>query len=237
MSTPTSAGESLKAFKLGVIALAAAVLVFAVGTAAGFGTPFAGGRVTRTVEGVRFTFSVPPWVGWEYGPHRYIGNKFSNGSLLISRSTTGSQGAEAVIFWTGLRGGGEAAPCTKLLSPATRDSSADLAAAVTRAPGTKVLKGATRVTIGGRPATHVVVKVLEDLGCDPGFFFTWQPRGPGGGCWGACWLESNVGDTIRVWIIDVGGKRLFIEAATKDHRRFLAQQIEKIVRSIRFELR
>jgi hypothetical protein len=81
----------------------------------------------------------------------------------------------------------------------------------------------------------MVLTLLEDLGCDPGFFFTWRPRGPRGECWGACWLESSAGDTIRVWIVDVGGRRLFIEAATRDHRKFLAQEIEKIVRSIRFE--
>jgi hypothetical protein len=224
----------MKTFNLGVTALFAAVLVVAVGAAAGFGKTFADRRVSRTVEGVRFSFSVPR-SGWEYGPSRRIGGKFRDGSLLISRSTTGPQSAEAVIFWTGFRGGGEAAPCAKLLSPATRGSTADLAAAVAKAPGTQVVKGATRVTIGGRPATYVVLTVRKHLGCDPGYFFTWRPRGPGGECWGACWLESNVGDTIRVWIVDVRGKRLFIEAATKDPRRFLAQEIEKIVRSIRFD--
>jgi hypothetical protein len=222
-----------KTLNLGLAALVAALLVVAVGAASGFGMTFAGGRVSRTVEGVRFSFSVPR-ATWEFGPHRHIGG-IRDGSLLISRSTVGPQGAEAVIFWTGFRGGGEATPCLKLLGPATRGSTADLAAAVATARGTKVVKRPTRVTIGGRPATHVVLTVRKDLGCDPGYFFTWRPRAPRGECLGACWLESSVGDTIRVWIVDVAGKRLFIEAATKDHRRFLAQEIEKIVRSIRFE--
>jgi hypothetical protein len=221
--------------RLAVTATAAMVaVVVAGGAAAAPDKSLAGGRVSRTVEGIRFSFSVPR-SGWEYGPARRIGGKFRAGSLFIGLSTTGSQAAEAVIFWTGLHGGGEAAPCARLLSPATRGSTADLATAVARAPGTKVVKRATRVTIGGRPSTHMVLTLLEDLGCDPGFFFTWRPRGPRGECWGACWLESSAGDTIRVWIVDVGGRRLFIEAATRDHRKFLAQEIEKIVRSIRFE--
>ena len=223
------------AIGLGVAALVSAFIVVAAGTAPGFGKSFAEGTVSRTVEGVRFSFRAPlsRYRGrWETGPHRA---GLRDESLLISRSTFGSQGAEAVIFWTGIRGSSEAVPCAKLLNPATRGSTADLAAAIARAPGTKVVKAPTQITIGGRPAQHLVLTVRKDLGCDPGYFFTWRPRGPRGECWGACWLESSVGDTIRVWIIDVSGTRLFIEAATKDPRSFLSDQIEKIVGSIRFD--
>jgi hypothetical protein len=174
--------------------------------------------------------------GWENGPHERIGGKFRTRSLLISKSTVRGQSAEAVIFWTGFRDGGEATPCAELLSSAIGRSTADLAAAVARAPGTKVIRGPTRVTLGGRPAQHVVLTVREDLGCDPGFFFTWRPSGPRGECWGACWLESSVGDTIRVWIVDVHGTRLFIEAETdKQASRDVEQEITKIVGSIGFK--
>jgi hypothetical protein len=146
---------------------------------------------------------------------------------------------------TGFRDGGEATPCAKLLSPAIGGSSADLAAAVAKAPGIKLVKGPMRVTVGGRPATHVVLTVRKDLGCEPGYFFTWRPRNV---CWGACWLsESSVGNTIRVWIVDVGGTRLFIDAETrKQHARTgeavpprvyreVEQEITKIIGSIRFD--
>ena len=200
--------------------------------------PFvAQGRVSRTVEGVRFSFDVPR-PGWYTGPHGYFGGTFHNGSLFISKSTAGGQAAENVIFWTGLGDGGEATPCAKLLGSAIDGSSADLAAAVARAPGTKLVNGPTRVIIGGRPAQHVVLTVREDLGCEPGYFFSWRPRNV---CWGECWLgKSSVGNTIRVWIVDVGGTRLFIDAETRTHQppsvyRNVEQDIARIVASIRFD--
>jgi hypothetical protein len=51
-----------------------------------------------------------------------------------------------------------------------------------------------------------------------------------------------VGDTIRVWIVKVDGRRLFLEAETstdvhvaiKQERVALKREIKQIVRSIRF---
>jgi hypothetical protein len=219
-----------------VVLVAAAVVV--VGTASAFATvrdfsfvePFAHGTVSRSVEGVRFSLRVPR-TGWENGPHEQIGGKSRTRSLYISKSTVGPQGAEALIFWTGFREGHEAAPCAKLLGSASGRSTTDLAAAVARAPGTKLVRGPTRVTVGGRPAKHVVLTVRKDVGCDPGFFFTWRSQD-----WGAFWPGTNVGDTIRVWIVDVRGTRLFIEAETaKQAGRNVEQEITKIVGSIRFD--
>ena len=234
--------------RIAVLAVATVVAIF--GTASAFATvngfsklrellsaePFAHGRLTRTVEGVRFSFSVPR-TGWENGPaERLASGNFRNRGLFISKSTVGPQGAEAVIFWTGFRDKTEAAPCAKLLGFAGDWSTAELASAVAKQPGTNVVKGPTRATVGGRRAKHVVLTVGKDFGCDPGFFFTWTPRGPRGECWGACWLESSVGDTISLWIVDVKGRRLFIEAQTRqDAGRDVAQEITAIVRSIRFD--
>jgi len=250
--------------RIGVLVVAVVVVV---GTASAFAgvrslvaEPFVHehGKMSRTVDGVRFSFFVPGGrvvenglrdVGWENGPIERDGQGgFREGSLYISRSMVYGQGAEAVIFWTGFPDRGEAPPCTKLLSPSVGRSPGALAAAMARAPGTKLVKRPTRVTVGGRPATQVVLSVRKDLGCDPGFFFTWRH----GECWGACWLETSVGDTIRVWIVDVDGKRLVIAAATKDAlmaswgtpigrfrtyhpRKEVAQEIAGIVRSIRFD--
>jgi len=243
-----------------LVALAAAMVV--VGAASAFAAvhelfsveakPFARGKLTRTVDGVRFSLNVPK-TGWENGPHERIGRigndpKFRTHSLLISKSTVGGQRAEAVIFWTSFPAGGEAAPCTAVVSPAIGRSTAALARAVARAPGTKLVKGPTRVTIGGRPAKRVVLRVREDLGCDPGFFFTWPHDWATFG-WGAFWLDTNVGDTISVWIVDVDRKRLVIEAETRQPNSQgyplgfqvtradvlkVEAEIEKIVGSIRF---
>ncbi len=76
----------------------------------------------------------------------------------------------------------------------------------------------------------MVLTVREDLGCDPGFFYTWQDLE-----WGALWPDTRPGDTIRVWIVEVDGTRLFIAGETNtDAGPELEQEIEQIVDSIRF---
>jgi hypothetical protein len=234
--------------RIAVLAVVAAVAIF--GTASAFATvngfsvlrellsaePFALGKQTRTVEGVRFSFNVSH-AGWENGPAvRLAGGKLQNRGLFVSKSTVGPQGAEAVVFWTGFRDRTPAAPCAKLDGFATARSTGGLAAAAATAPGTKLVRGPVPMSIGGRRAVHVAVEVRNDRGCDPGFFFTWRPRGPRGQCWGACWLESRVGDTVRVWIVEVKGTRLFIGAQTaKDAGHAVEREIAEIVRSIHFD--
>lgn len=178
------------------------------------------GSHSLTVEGVPFSFSVPT-SGWE---------RF--GSLYISKSTVGPQGAEAVIYWTSFPDGAYAYPCAHLLllGHPIGSSAADLAAAVSTARGTELVAGPSDVTVGGRAAKHVVLTVREDVGCDPGFFFAWQQD------WGgAFWAATELGDTIRVWIVDVDGTRLFIAGETsKQAGSDLEQEIQEIVGSIRF---
>ena len=106
----------------------------------------------------------------------------------------------------------------------------DLAAAVARAPGTKLVKGPSDVTLGGHPAKHVVLTVRKNVGCDPGFFYTWRDV-----YGGTLWPTTDVGDTIRVWIVAVDGTRLFIAAATTEEADAeLKKEIKQIVESIRF---
>jgi hypothetical protein len=178
-------------------------------------------RHSVTVEGVSFSLSLPT-PGWE-----------REGSLYISKSTVGPQGAEAVIFWTSFPDGAYAYPCAHLLllGDPIGPSAADLAAAVSTARGTELVVGPSDVTVGGRAAQHVVLTVREDAGCDPGYFFAWRED-----FGGAFWAATEVGDTIRVWIVDFDGKRLVIEAETnKDANSALEQEIQRIVESIRFD--
>ena len=74
----------------------------------------------------------------------------------------------------------------------------------------------------------MVVGVHRNVGCDPGFFYSWREV-----FGGAFWRTTDVGDTIRVWIVAVGGQRLFIAAATRG-RVVLNKEIQQIVESIRF---
>jgi hypothetical protein len=185
--------------------------------------PISVGRNTRVVEGVEFSFTVPD-TGWE---------RF--GTTSINKSIVGPQGAEAIIFWTTFPDGDDtrpddANPCENLLDTPPGPTAADLAAAVSTAPGIQLITGPSDVTVGGLPAKYVSLEVREDAGCDPGYFFTWQAM-----WWGAHWPETGVDDTIRVWIVDVGGTRLFFEAiTTEDADDGLFREIEPIIESIRF---
>jgi hypothetical protein len=181
------------------------------------------GRHPLSVDDVPFSFAVPA-LNQHRGWNRYRG-------IYISKDTSGSQGAEAMILWTGFPDGAETDPCNPLLGLPRSPSPADLAAAVATAAGTDLVSGPSEVTVGGRPAIQVVVRVREDVGCDPGFFFTWDPA-PGGPGWWA----SNVGDTIRVWAVDVDGTPFVIAAeTTRDAGPDLDREIQDIVESIEFD--
>ena len=187
-------------------------------------------RHAVTEKGVTFSFRVPPTVGWE----RFASistEKSAGGPISLNKSIVGPQGAEAIILWTSFPDGDYADRCARTLSPPGASSAADLAAAVSTAPGTKLVIGPSNVTLGGRPAKHVAVTVRENVGCDPGFFYTWRDVNGG-----ALWPTTGVGDTIKVWIVDIDGTRLFIEAATtKQAVGGLKQEVEQIVESISFD--
>ena len=176
------------------------------------------GTHSLTVACVEVTFDVGT-SGWEVFKGSYI-----------TKSTEGPQGAEAIIFWTAFPNGGWASPCANLPSPSVGGSAADLATAVAGAPSTELVTKLSDVAIGGNTAAYVVLTVRQDLGCDPGFFYTWDS-----GFGGAFWMETRPGDTIKVWIVDMDGTLLFIEGVTKpDAGSAVEQEIEQIVESIRF---
>jgi hypothetical protein len=169
-------------------------------------------------------------VGWEKFS-TISTDKSAGGPISFNQSVVGPQGAEAIIFWTSFPKGDYADPCARVLSPPVGSSAADLAAAVSTAPGTELVTGPSNVTVGGRPAKHVALTVREKVGCDPGFFYSWRDVNGG-----ALWPTTGVGDTIRVWIVDVDGTRLFIEAeTTKQAVGGLEQEVQQIVESISFE--
>jgi hypothetical protein len=182
-------------------------------------------RQPMTVDGVSFSFSVPAR-GWE--PYE---------GFLLSKSTHGPQGAEAVIFWSSFPDGDKADPCLNIdwnneangWNPARIDIVSN---AVASAPGVDIRSGPTDVDIDGHPARHVALTVRERSGCDPGYFYNWNAQ-----TGGAMWTTSQPGDTIDVWIVDVDGTTLFIGGETHPDSLspHVAEEIQKIVDSIRFE--
>jgi hypothetical protein len=179
------------------------------------------GRHSITVDGVPMSFSVPALVpdrGWNL-----------YGNTEITMDEVGSQGAEAMVYWTAFPDGAQTQLCASLDLP-LGGSINDLAHAVSTTPGTTLVSEPTYMTIGGRPTQNVVLTVQEDLGCDPKYFFSSEPPGGGPG-----WWTTDPGDTIRVWILDVNGTRLFIVGESKpEASQELVQEIGEIVGSIRF---
>lgn len=178
------------------------------------------GRHSNTVDGIPFSFRVPTRDWEDHGNY-------------ISKSTAGSsQTAEAIIYWTSFpyRADGEIDTCGQWWgSPVGRV--ADFAAAAAHQYGTELVSGPSNVALGGRPAKHVVFTVREDVDCSGGFFYSWQNDNGG-----AFWTSTNVGDTIRVWLVELGRKRLlYMEADTHQNAGSdLEQDIQQIVGSIRF---
>ncbi len=194
-----------------------------------------GSRHAVTEEGVRFSFRVPTWAtpssfdDWETFSSIPT-DKSPGGPISLNKSIVGPQGAEAIINWTSFPDGDYADPCARLLKRSIGRSAANLAAAVSTAPGTKLVKGPLNVTLGGHPAKHVVLKVRESVGCDPGFFYTWRDV-----YGGALWGRTEASNTIRVWIVNVDGRLLFIQAATTPAAGWLNKEVLQIVESIRFD--
>jgi hypothetical protein len=165
----------------------------------------------------RLTFSVPS-DGWE-----------QFGGLYVSKDTNGSQAAEAIIFWTGVNRSKYAQACGQWWgSPG--GTLADWAAHVSRARGTDLIAGPTQVTVGGRTAQHVVLSVRKDVACNPGLFHRWKTVQ-----WGPFWDGIDIGDTSRVWLVEVGGKILYMEADTHQNAGLdLEREVQQIVGSIDF---
>jgi hypothetical protein len=186
---------------------------------------YTSGRHSTTVDSTTLSFAIAT-SGWE--PYPWEGAPL--GSTLISKSIRGPQGAEEVIFWAPYPSGATATACGVLQEPELLTTALGVATRVATAPGTDLVTGPEEVTVGGHPAAHVVVDVSEAIGCDPGFFYTWEPQQGG-----AMWTRTPVGATIRVWVVEVDAGLLFIAAVTVQEAAGREQEIQRIIDSIEFE--
>jgi hypothetical protein len=177
------------------------------------------GRHSMTKAGVPFSLNVPT-SGW-----------ISNGDFGIDKSTGVTADGAGFIFWMETPIGVFADPCASVKSPPAGPSAAELAAAVAAVPGTDLVSGPSDVIVGGHPAKHVVITVREDVGCDASSFYLWYaPRAD------LARYATELGSTIRVWIVDVNGTLVWIDGETyKGAGPEPGQQIQHIVDSIQFE--
>lgn len=174
---------------------------------------------TVTIQGISMTFTVSG-AGWE-----------AHGRPYVSKSSAGPQGAEAILYWASFPEGMSAEPCSVVIGPTVGSSAADLADAISTAPGTELVAGPSEATLGGLPALAVVVAIRSEMGCDPGYFYSWEPF-----TMGAMWPAAGPGTTIRVWIVDVDRTLVFIAAAThSDVDARVEGELQQIVDSIQFE--
>ncbi|HEV8697778.1 MAG TPA: hypothetical protein VGQ89_08805 [Candidatus Limnocylindrales bacterium] len=176
------------------------------------------GRHSMTRGGVRLSISVPT-SGWHSEQGFFINND----------AGVTPQGA-SFLFWNPSPIGIYADPCAQKKAPPAGPSTADLAAAVSTVPGTDLVSGPSDVKLGGHDAKHVVFTVPEGLACGPGFHL-WYGESEGESRY-----ATALGSTHGVWIVDVDGTRLFIEAETyKGATPEIEQEVQQIIDSIQFE--
>lgn len=183
---------------------------------------FAGDRRDVRVDGVEFSFNVPSY-GWE-----------QYGSLYVSKSTVGPQGAEAMIFWARFPRGEFAQACP-YVATSNVSTAAELASVLaTDLDGPDLVSGPSEVTVGGLPAQKVVlfVRDFERRACGPGLFYTWDGEDQRRG---AMWGDGVLGDTVTVWVVDVYGTLFVIGGQTHlNASAGLVQELDQIVDSISF---
>jgi len=182
------------------------------------------GRHTLTEDGIVFSLQVPD--GW-YSSGLSCPLCASDAGWLQKGPIDGTDPGYAWLpFWSVK--GVAADPCGQTPAPAAT-SAAELATGVAALPGTDVVTAPEDVTVGGRPAKHVVMKVREDIDCAAGSYYMWYD-GNGDFRW-----ATALGQTNEVWIVDVDGASLWIEGETyKGSTPALEQEIQAIIDSIQF---
>jgi hypothetical protein len=179
------------------------------------------GRYALRQRSVRLTLEVPT-SGW-------IGE--GGGSMI--KSFLSPAGAHFAVSPVGIDGV-YADPCAKVPDTTIGPSAADLAAAVAAIPGLDTT-GPTDVTVGGLPAKMIVITVPDDIGCAPDDFFLWYDDGTCAGHDPCPRWVSQLGQTLRVWVVDVDGERVWLEAETyAGATPEIEQEIQRIIDSIEF---
>jgi hypothetical protein len=185
--------------------------------------PLAAGTHPAVLDGVPLSFSVPG-SGWTSLDH------------AIEKGEYGQPDYVGIDFWPSAPENVYADPCAHTpLSPPPAASAAGLAAAVATVPVANVVSGPSSIDVGGQPAQHIVLTIGEDIGCEPHDAYLWYDQSTGGATSGWRWAEG-LGATYRIWIIDVDGTLVWIDAYTfKGAGPELGQDIQAVIDSIEFE--
>lgn len=177
------------------------------------------GRYSLVLEGVRLSLAIstPGWI--------------SNGIFGVDRATGVTPEGAGFIFWAHAPDGVFADPCGKVKAPPTGSSVEELAAAVSAVPGIELVSGPSDVIVGGQPAKHLVVTIPEDAGCVAEHFFLWYASSVD-----QARYATELGSTIRIWIVDVDGSVVWIDGETyKGAGGEPEQALQQIVDSIEIQ--
>jgi hypothetical protein len=185
------------------------------------------GRHTVSQNGIQFSFEVST-TGWQSS-----GIAVAPDGGNIKKAGGGLQEIW-MLFWS--IDGVFADPCGHVAAPPVSPSASDLAAAVASMPGYDVVTPPTQVTIGGQEATHVVVKLREDIDCSPTQFFMWYDDvrcGSDDPC--HRWADAR-GQTNSVWIFERDGTHVWIEAQTRETASpETILEVQQVIDSIQFD--
>jgi hypothetical protein len=182
--------------------------------------PLAIGRHTLPMEGIPMSFDVTTsdWI--------------SNGAFGIDKAAGIGPNGAGFIFWQKDANGVFTDPCHEVRGPVVGPTAADMATAIAAVPGIDLVSGPSAVRVGGRPAQYVVITIPDDIGCRPDQFYLWYDDSDPT----LARYATGQGSTIRVWIVDVDGKRVQIDGETYEGAGpEPGQAIQRIIDSIKFE--
>ena len=185
--------------------------------------PLSAGTHAAVLDGVPLSFTIPTsgWAGTGYS---------------VEKGEYGQPDYVGIDFWESAPENVYADPCAHTpLSPPPSASAADLAAAVATVPVTNLVSEPTSINVGGHLAQYLVLTIRQNIDCEPHDAWLWYDESTGGATGGWRWAEG-LGATYRIWIIDVDGTLVWIDAYTfKDADAGLEQNIQDVIDSIEFE--
>jgi hypothetical protein len=184
--------------------------------------PLDAGAYGAVMDGVRFSLDIPP--GW------------ASGDFWISKGAGDDPMAPGIVFWGVSFDNVYSDPCAHTpLDPAPEATAEGLANAIAAMPGVDLVTGPWSVTVGGSPAQHVVFTVRPDIGCEPNDFYLYYDDATGGPTGGYRFADA-LGETFRVWIIDLDGQLFWVDSGTSpDVDALSSREVQQIVESLRFE--
>ena len=182
--------------------------------------PLAIGRHPLNLEGVPMSFEVTT-AGW-----------VSNGIFGWDKGLGADPASGGFIVWQDDADGIFSDPCTQEMAPPAGPSALDMAEAIASVPLVEVVTPPKQLTIDGRNAVEVAIRIPDTLPCAPNDYYLWYDETIAGNARYA----TDYGMTIRVWIIEEDGHRLQLDAETyAGAKRAILDEVEAIATSIQFE--